>query len=340
MITEEMKSERLWNLHPEKIRSHLESYCSNGRKQFKKIIRSYIFLHLFFIALLFTETIGFCCLLALFSVSTLIAFALAGIILTGFTYLILLLYFQTKKPEEFLRLRNWFLKMCREELPSQIEQIDYHLSIANAAYRFASHLSQEETPGLNMGPVNLLMKRFSNHCLQKDIHKMKEILLFVSINEHIQVIKNTPTNLEAHASLANAYIALSRLYKSSDELPIKRGEEAEFKASIEKALQEFKIIDYYSPNDPWTYAQLASCYHELQMYGEEMGAYEVILKLCPNDKEVMFRLGILYFQHGRSAQALEIYDQLKKVNFSRADELIDFYDADPSPSDSRQFFAI
>ena len=45
------------------------------------------------------------------------------------------------------------------------------------------------------------------------------------------------------------------------------------------------------------------------------------------DKEIMFRLGILLFQQGQNAKGLQIYEELKNLQFSRADELIDFYDA-------------
>ena len=92
-------------------------------------------------------------------------------------------------------------------------------------------------------------------------------------------------------------------------------------------MQEFQIIDYYSPNDPWVYAQLASCYHDLALYEKEIQAYEIILKLCPNDKEILFRLGILYFQQGMNAQGLQIYEKLKTLQFSRTEELLAFYGA-------------
>ena len=97
--------------------------------------------------------------------------------------------------------------------------------------------------------------------------------------------------------------------------------------TAEKAIQEFKIIDHYSPEDPWVHAQLASCYHDLKMHSKEITEYETILKLCPEDKQILFRLGILCFQQGENARGLQIYEQLKEMQFSRADELIDFYDA-------------
>ena len=41
---------------------------------------------------------------------------------------------------------------------------------------------------------------------------MKELLLQACIDEHIQLVRMQPTDLEAHAGLANAYVMLSGIY--------------------------------------------------------------------------------------------------------------------------------
>jgi len=325
MSVSEIKKGQFWQFNQDGFYKNVESNCSAGIKQFKKIVRSYVFFHLFFLGLLTAEIGAFFFFLTLLFQTSLIAFSLAAILLTGFAYLILLFYFQTKKPEQFLQLRNFFMLLCKKGLPKNIMRSEYHLSLANAAYRFANQLSKEEKKidplPKSAHSLNLVMRKVNHLCYKKDIKRMKEVLYLVSISEHIQLIKNAPTNLEAHASLANAYVALSRLYKAQGNA------EEKFKTATEKAIQEFKIIDHYSPNDPWVHAQLASCYHDLKMFKEEIGQYEHILTLCPEDKQILFRLGILCFQQGENARGLQIYEQLKDMQFSRADELIDFYDA-------------
>lgn len=326
MSVKEIVRETLRRFDYESFQRNVESHCSSGLKQFKKIIRSYIFFHLFFMGLLISEITAFCLSLTFLSKSALIAFSLAGIILTAFAYLVILFYFQAKKPEQFIELRNWFMLLCKQSLPKNLASSEYHLSLANSAYRFAHHLMKHESTLYSFPPVthsiNTLMRKFSNFCHHKDLYKMKEILLLVSINEHIQLIKQMPTDLEAHASLANTYVALSKIYRGeSKEMHEK------FKSASEKAIQEFKILDHYSPNDPWVQAQLATCYHDLKMFKEEIQYYENILRLCPDDKQIMFRLGVLYFQQGFNAKGLHIYEGLKAMSFSRADELIDYYDA-------------
>jgi tetratricopeptide (TPR) repeat protein len=321
MIVNEIESETFWGLEREGFQKNVESHCFTGLKQFKKIIRSYIFVHLFFLGLLAGEIVAFFLSLTFLFQTSLIAISLAGILLTGFAYVILLFYFQTKKPEQFIELRNFFMLLCKRGLPKSLVHTEYHLSLANAAYRFATCLSKEESSlylfPAKMGCVNQIIQKVTNLCQHKDIQRMKEILFFVSINEHIQLIKRYPTNLEAHASLANAYVALSHLYEHQEK----------FKATVQKAIQEYKIIDHLSPNDPWVHAQLASCYHDLKQYQDEIASYEKVLELCPEDKQILFRLGILSFQEGESARGLQIYEKLKEMEFSRADELMGFYDA-------------
>jgi len=325
MSVKEIKSDTFWRFNHEGFHKNVESNCSTGTKQFKKIVRSYVFFHLFFLGLLTAEVIAFFFFLTLLFQTSLIAFSLAAILLTGFAYLILLFYFQTKKPEQFLELRNFFMLLCKKGLPKNILRSEYHLSLANAAYRFAAHLSKDELTfhplPEKMNSFNQVMRKVTHLCHKNDIKRMKEVLYLVSISEHIQLIKNAPTNLEAHASLANAYVALSRLYKAQGTSKEK------FEVAAEKAIQEFKIIDHYSPEDPWVHAQLASCYHDLKKHKEEITEYETILKLCPEDKQILFRLGILCFQQGENARGLQIYEQLKEMQFTRVDELIDFYDA-------------
>ena len=317
------------------FRKNVETHCFASLKQFKKIVRSYLFFHLFFFGLLLLEIIVFSFSFSFLCKSVLIAFSIAAIILTIFSYLITFFYFETKKPEQFFELRNRFMHLCEQSLPKDLAAPEYHLFLANSAYRFASHLMCNEshfqsTPFLSRSIRAFLFKVMS-FSQNKDFHQMKEILLLVSVSEHVTLIKKKPTNLEAHASLANTYIALAKLYRGdSKEMREK------FSKAMEKGIQEFKVLDHYSPNEPWVQAQLASCYHDLKLYREEILCYEKILELCPSDKQILFRLGVLYFQQGVNARGLCIYEKLKGMNFSRAEELINYYEANIRQDDVEQ----
>lgn len=343
MSTTELRSPHQYQFQHKEFQKSVDEYSVAAMKRFKKVIRTYAVYHACLLTALLVELLTFVFLLILMPKSSLLAISLAGFLLTAFAYLVMLFYFQTKKPEQFLQLRTWFVLLCKQTLPQDMDDTEYHLSLANAVYRLASFMNKRENYSYDIlksiPSINLLIKKMSFIIHWKDLHKMKEILLLVSINEHIELIKRQPTDLEAHASLANAYIALSRLYrdpKKSDlfeeldwepkEPQIKKMLE-KFNSATEKAIQEFLILDHYVPNDPWVHAQLGLCFHDLERYDEEIKQYESILTLCPDDREIMYRLGVLYFQLGQNAQGLRIYEELKRLNSNKAAELIDHYDA-------------
>jgi hypothetical protein len=52
---------------------------------------------------------------------------------------------------------------------------------------------------------------------------------------------------------------------------------------------------------------------------------ETLLTLRPQDKEILYQLGILYFNQGMNAKGLQTYEELKKANFKKAEDLISSY---------------
>ncbi len=317
----------------------IELLSASSLKSFKKVIRFYGYFHLFFLSLLFGELIAFSFLLMNRPNSTILAFFLTGFVLSGFSYLILHFYLQAKKPEQFIALRDRFLSKCQETLAKDLNDSEYHLSLAHASYHLSLLLDDQE---LYFYPLSKTFESFSNSMKKlsyllhwRDAHIMKEILLLASIHRHIILIKKRPTDLEAHASLANAYVALSRLYISKNireyRFAIRNSElqlmDEKFKVAAQRAIEEFKIMDNYAPDDPWVHAQLALCYHDLEMIDLEIKEYETILVLHPNDKEIMYRLGILYFQQGQNAKGLQVYEKLQYLNYRKASDLIEYYDA-------------
>ncbi len=343
MSTTKLRNPHLYQFQHETFQKSVDEYSVAAMKRFKKLIHTYAAYHACLLTALLVELLTFVVLLILMKNSSLLAISLAGFLLTAFAYLVMLFYFQTKKPEQFLQLRTWFVLLCKQALPEEMGDTEYYLSRANALYRLSSFMNKQENYSYDIlksiPSLNRLIKKISFIIHWKDLLKMKEVLLLVSINEHIELIKRHPTDLEAHASLANAYIALSRLYRDPKkrdlfeeldwepkEVHIKKMLE-KFTSATEKAIQEFLILDHYVPNDPWVHAQLGLCFHDLKRYAEEIEQYESILDLCPDDREIMYRLGVLYFQLGQNAQGLRVYEELKRLNSTKAAELIDHYDA-------------
>jgi tetratricopeptide (TPR) repeat protein len=309
--------------------------------QFRQTIRSYVAFNLLFVGF---GALEFLLLLLSFTFwvhSSFLAFTLASIFLTLFSYFIFRLYFQTRKPELFNELRTQYLDSCREAVNTR-EAPERHLAVANASYLLASELQGKEESTYSLPPslsfLARYLKGFSRWWHWYDFHKMREMLLQAMVDEQIELIKCEPTSLEAHVGLANGYVLLSSLYVDPGKLDGFEEEgrmtaprqfleilQQKFRATAERAIEEFKILNEYAPNDPWVHAQLAYSYHDLQMPLEEIMAYETIMKLRPDDKETLFKLGTLYFQQGMNAQGLRVYEELKKTHFKKAESLIQYY---------------
>ena len=138
-------------------------------------------------------------------------------------------------------------------------------------------------------------------------------------------------------ALANTYVMFSDIYSTPkrDEMvevarwiPQEKQSEkiqAKFTKCARRAIEEFKILNDYNPEDPWVYTQLAYSYHDLQMPQEEILAYEKIIELTPDDFDSLYKLGTLYFQQGQMARGLKLYEKLKYNYPHKAASLIKHY---------------
>jgi len=307
-------------------------------KDFQKSIRSFALFHAISFGMLSLLLVAFFYLINFRPKSLGLAIVIALFFLTVFSYFVLLNYYVTKKPSELSRIKGAFVSAISKDLPAEKESSEYHLLLANSTYQLSSFIQRNDALGIRfnfpLASINSLLKKANALLHVRDIHMLKEMLLLESIDEHVKLIKKHPTDLEAHASLANAYIALSRLYKQGDEGAgwMKRFISPQvrldrFNAAAGRAIEELKIVGDYSPNDPWVHAQLASCYHDLNLFDDEIREYETIINLYPDDREILFRLGNLYFQQGMSSKGLRTYETLKQISPDSALEMIQGYDA-------------
>lgn len=311
-------------------------------KRFFRLNRSYVFFHTFFIFVVSLELIFFGLFFPEFVQSTLMAFCLAGIFLTIFTYLVLLFYLQGRRSEKLMQLRDEYIESARSCIPFALETLEYHCCITEAIVQFISKLgilSVKNKCILASETFTYIVEKFRIWTKWKDLLKLKEMLLFSSIQEHIRLIKREPLDLEAHASLASNYLALARLYEDPHKLalndqlcwtpPEYNCEEMrkKYEAALERALEEYHIMDEYAFSDPWVHAQKAAIYNELGKPEDEKREYEKILEIDEQNTEILVRLGRLYFSQGENAKGLKIYDQLNRIDINKAISLINYYDA-------------
>ena len=295
--------------------SGIDIFCLGSVRDFKQIVRLYLFFHAFFVLLFSAEVTLFFTFLMISPRSLEMGVSLAAFVLTTFTYMVLLFYMQTKKPLQLKGIERKFLHGCENTLSPTTNTNEYHLFLAHAAVRLSNTIDSP-TDFFDPFPASLraLCVKFSERFHRSDVIFMKKQLLRASIDHHLNLLKHQPTNIEVHGSLANTYLAFAQIKRNSLS-----------KEAVKRAIEEFLIIDHFAPNSPWVQAQLASCYHLIKDSEKECACYEAILKLNPNDKEILFRLGVLYFEQHLFAKGLEIYDHLRKFQPQKAEELIGFY---------------
>ncbi len=341
MSTSQLEGERTVQFDKHLYNEQVNQLCQPAIQQFDQIIKTTVLFHAVFLGIALAECVLFVLFATFLSGSSILAFSVALLFLTSFSYLTLRLYFQAKQPEQLIVLRDHYIHACKQLLNYQESIPEHHIALANALRKLAAQLHEREyhcykaPPSLvTLGPS---IEKFGCWWHWRDVHKMKEALLLCAIDEHIKLVKCEPTNLEVHAALANAYVMLSSLYidprkgdghEEDKWIPPQRYSQEmleKFRATAERAIEEFTILNDYAPEDPWVHAQLAYSYHDLQMPQEEIREYETILRLCPEDKESLFKLGMLYFQQGLNAKGLQVYEELKRTHYKKSESLIRFY---------------
>ena len=56
-----------------------------------------------------------------------------------------------------------------------------------------------------------------------------------------------------------------------------------------------------------------------------MEQYEILMSKISDDKEIMYKLGVLYFKHQKSSKGLKIYNDLRKLDALYAKNLLSHY---------------
>jgi tetratricopeptide (TPR) repeat protein len=319
------------------LKNQLFKNYKNTVLQFVKITKNLSKLKLAFALIFLIEVFLSGFLILNFYYSSIIAFSLGIIVLTIFSYFVLHFYFQAKKPEQMEELQKRFIATCRHAISVPMGLSEHHLSVAGALMKLSYYLYGIEygyfSSSLKSDYLKKFLEKLSSILHREDVFKMQESLLFSSIEEHLIQIKNTPTDLELHVSLASSFVSLAKLYKEAIAnnslcryLKSRRDEfRKKFEISSKLAIDEFTILKEYAPNDPWIHAQLAQCYHTLGMYEDEAKEYETMVEISPNDFEIKFRLARINFTLGKNAQGLCLYEELKNEGYKRADELLSLY---------------
>ncbi|MGR3973820.1 MAG: hypothetical protein QRY72_04555 [Candidatus Rhabdochlamydia sp.] len=311
----------------------------NTLQDLYRLIRRYLIFHTVFIVLIALQLLSLLFLIPLMAQNIAAAVVIATTFLTLFTYLVLRFYFQSRKVEQLLEIKNQFiqsaegvqLRSSQEQLWS-LDQLSpiYHL-IHSLHYTLSDELIipswvQITLPG---------MKQLTHWCLWEDAQWMKETLHRHALDTLLQWVKQYPLDLELHKTFATAYMACYAIYQipktESILLPlIKRQYElSDMKEKMETlarlALEELNILLHHNPHHEWALTQLATIYGDLNWKEKEKSTYELLLSLENKNINTLYSLGLLCFELGDIAQGLSLYQQLQEANDPRAHELITHY---------------
>ena len=299
--------------------------------QFRALTRKFALFHTLFFSFFIVQLLILLIFLPFLAKSFLLAVVVASTVLTAFAYFVLRFYYQTKKPEQFLFLRDAFVQNIEHLHQPLLPSIDQLLQqLEGQEYQYYSLPASLQS----LAP---LVQKFSVWCHFDDVLLMKELLHSTAIQTLISKIKNHPTDLELHTALAKAFIAFYKIYQdpSNPGAPLYSFIAKEYSSEqmtqkfhkyAQCALEELKILIHYLPHDRWALAQLGTVYHDLDQKEDERKTYELLLQISPQEQGIRYRLGVLYFQLGFMAQGLKVYDDLRRMNDPKAAELIQYYD--------------
>lgn len=330
MTTAQMSQKKVRLFDSPLLQESLEKLNIQALEEFSALTQVTRRFHFAFFGLCAFELLSLL-ILSSISQSLFIAVCLAGLCLTIFSYFLLSFYFDAKKPQQMLVLEQCYLESCKTVLG---KERDDPLALAHVLQRLAFSIDLKKWACSMQAPGDFL-QTFLEKCLiwihWKEVHQMQELLLLDALQHYIEVVKMEPVDLQSHAYLAHAYLHLARIYRPRENwawVPSAYRSKPlldNFRICTERAIQEFQILDTLAPGESWVHAQLAAIYHELEMPLQEIQHYEYILKLTPQDLELIFRLGVLYFQQGETAKALLHYQRLQEAGDHRAEELISHY---------------
>ncbi|NBO24413.1 MAG: hypothetical protein EBU93_04160 [Chlamydiae bacterium] len=298
---------------------------------FYKFIESYQYFHVFSYFFLFTLLILTILLSNIAPKSIPHGISIAASIVSLFSYLTIRQFIEAKKYSQIAQLIESTYRQNFSDEKSysslEIDQFYKHLHtmlIYQAKEKFFSKLSSNFFDKLKMGAY------YKFYLFTLNLLNQERLL------QLLKLIERSPNDLRFHTEYTNAL--LDRIEQNT--LPekyrglflsshLKKLETDELKKRIKKlylvTLEELKILNQLAPFDPWTHAKMAECYHGLGEHNQELQTVEILKKLRPQDKEIIFKLGELYFINKRYFEGIQIFEELLPLDRSLCEQLMAHY---------------
>jgi hypothetical protein len=318
------------------MQNSLASYEQSFITKFRTIIRFYALFHIAFFVLGFLQILSLILFFSFLMQSSWAAIALASLVLTAFSYLVLHFYFQAKKPQQLLEITFQLEKDLKGE---QISKKALCASFLQLSEALAPTCKQMYPLFQDFANLKRLCVKLGIWLHWKDVLAMQELLIFSSINHSVALVKESPLSIDAHQCLASAYTSLAKIYQDpslisgNQKLPWQPKEytsmqmQTKLHTACDRAIEELKIIDAYKPADIETHKRLAELYSLKADKIKQIQELETLTAIDPHNLLLLHDLGILYFEKAMNFQAMKIYESLKAHNVALAEDLISHYDA-------------
>jgi hypothetical protein len=310
--------------------------------RFKAILHQSAFLHLSFCLFILSQILltAFLYVSSSKSLYTPIAFAL--LFLTISSYLLIAYYQKNRKLDNMEKIAKDFVHYCSLHLSKNIiEREKLHLAISESVRDLAEALHTQELFYLNIHPFKFSKSHIISHFLYfhyNDILYLQEKLLDICLDQHSKILEDSAVSLQFHSSLSKTYATLANCYKKPHgkhlEKAFNYSNFTKFKELLERhskyytlAEEELLIILEISENETWAHLDLAALYSQFGETEKEMGQYEILIDQISDDKEILYKLGILYFLHLKTSKGLKIYSKLRKLDALYAKNLLSHYNS-------------
>jgi len=309
-------------------------------QKFKDVLHQSAFMHLTFTLFILAQTAISTALFIKDTHSLYTPASFALLFLAIASYALISYYQKNKKLDVIDSITKDFRHYCSLHLSKSIESgEERHLGIAECMRDLAEALHSQELFTLTIHPFKFSKSHIISHYLYfhySDILYFQEKLLEVSLEQHAYILEDCACSLPFHSSLSKTYATLSIIYKMPKGKHLEKAfsysnitKQSEFAARLNKyyslAVEELKIICEISGGEAWTHQELASLYAKFDDSEKEMGQYEILTTKISDDKEILYKLGLLYFKHGKTAKGLTTYNKLRKLDALYAKNLLNHY---------------
>lgn len=287
--------------------------------QYHRLIKNYRLTQLLFILALCTEGLLLIFFFPLLFKSAFFAITLAAFLVTLFSFITLRNYQNSEKEAAFKDLAHKYIR--------GLHSLSNSTSLAaqkNLAAEGCLELSESELliPAIRFLWIPEKIKNLFLRLLplqqDKQLKDFKIVLIKQAMEELSGLIRISPCQIAPHASLVKVTRLLGSVYAEA-------GYKNAFISTVKRAAEELKILADLSPQESSIFLELALCYQDLGEKELELNSLEQGRAVEPDNKEILFRLGQLYFLQNEAAKGFKIYELLKSHDAAKSDLLMSYY---------------